>query len=122
MGATMRRVNDAYTMKGKSGGFVAGASAAALGTAKKVPFLEEATRLGEATHTADSAGLFLDDLIESLIVPPDVRRVAQMQDPQNKQRKPTNLEQTIEKSVPGMQENVPTKNKGRKFSIRGGYR
>ena len=122
MGATMRRVNDAYTMKGKSGGFVAGASAAALGTAKKVPFLEEATRLGEATRTADSAGLFLDDLIESLIVPPDVRRVAQMQDPQNKQRKPTNLEQTIEKNVPGMQENVPTKNKGRKFSIRGGYR
>jgi hypothetical protein len=122
MGATMRRVHDAYTMKGKSGGFVAGASAAALGTAKKVPFLEEATRLGEATRTADSAGLFLDDLIESLIVPPDVRRVAQMQDPQNKQRKPTNLEQTIEKSVPGMQENVPTKNKGRKFSIRGGYR
>jgi hypothetical protein len=45
-----------------------------------------------------------------------------MQDPQNKQRKPTNLEQTIEKSVPGMQENAPTKNKGRKFSIRGGYR
>ena len=122
MGATMRRVNDAYTMKGKSGGYVAGASAAALGTAKKVPFLEEATRLGEATRTADSAGLFLDDLIESLIVPPDVRRVAQMQDPQNKQRKPTNLEQTIEKSVPGMQENVPTKSKGRKFSIRGGYR
>ena len=122
MGATMRRVNDAYTMKGKSGGYVAGASAAALGTAKKVPFLEEATRLGEATRTADSAGLFLDDLIESLIVPPDVRRVAQMQDPQNKQRKPTNLEQTIEKSVPGMQENVPTKSKGRKFSIRGGTR
>jgi hypothetical protein len=122
MGATMRRVNDAYTMKGKSGGYVAGASAAALGTAKKVPFLEEATRLGEATRTADSAGLFLDDLIESLIVPPDVRRVAQMQDPQNKQRKPTNLEQTIEKNVPGMQENVPTKSKGRKFSIRGGYR
>ncbi len=122
MGATMRRVNDAYTMKGKSGGYVAGASAAALGTAKKVPFLEEATRLGEATRTADSAGLFLDDLIESLIVPPDVRRVAQMQDPQNKLRKPTNLEQTIEKNVPGLQENVPTKSKGRKFSIRGGGR
>ena len=112
MGATMRRVNDAYTMKGKSGGYVAGASAAALGTAKKVPFLEEATRLGEATRTADSAGLFLDDLIESLIVPPDVRRVAQMQDPQNKQRKPRNLEQTIEKNVPGLQENVPFKSGG----------
>jgi hypothetical protein len=112
MGATMRRVNDAYTMKGKSGGYVAGASAAALGTAKKVPFLEEATRLGEATRTADSAGLFLDDLIESLIVPPDVRRVAKMQDPQNKQRKPTNLEQTIEKNVPGLQENVPFKSGG----------
>jgi hypothetical protein len=119
MGATMRRVNDAYTMKGKSGGFVAGAASGSLGVAKKVPFLEEATRLGEATRTADSAGLFLDDLIESLIIPPDVRKVAQMTDDQK--RKPTNLKETLESGIPGLRQNVPTPQKKR-YSIRGAYR
>jgi hypothetical protein len=120
MGATMRRVNDAYTVKGKSGGFVAGASTAGLGAAKKVPFLEEATRLGEATRTADSAGLFIDDLIQSLLIPPDVRKVAQMGDPTK--RKPTDLKETLENAIPGMRENVPASKKKKKFSIRGAYR
>jgi hypothetical protein len=113
MGATLRRVNDAYTVKGKSGGFVAGATAAGLGAAKKVPFLEEATRLGEATRTAESAGLFLDDLVESLIVPPDLRRVAQKGDTNEAgseiKRKPTDLKESIEQGIPGLRENVPTK-------------
>jgi len=122
IGATIRRVNDAYTMQGKSGGYVAGATAGAIGTFKKIPFTQQAVQLAGALQSPDTAGLFLDDLIESLIIPPDVRKIAAAQDPQNKQRKPTNLEQTIEKNVPGMQENVPTKSKGRKFSIRGGYR
>lgn len=122
MGATMRRVNDAYTVKGKSGGFVAGAASAGLGAAKKVPFLEEATRLGEATRTADSAGLFIDDLIQSLLIPPDVRKIAAATDPQNKNRKPTNLPETLEKAIPGLQDNVPTKQRKQKFSIRGAYK
>ncbi|MGA8908889.1 MAG: hypothetical protein WB524_14835 [Acidobacteriaceae bacterium] len=120
MGATMRRVNDAYTVKGKSGGFVAGAASAGLGAAKKVPFLEEGTRLAEATRTSDSAGLFLDDLIQSLIVPPDVRRLAQAGDTQKRQ--PTDLKESIEQGIPGLREDVPVKGKKRKFSIRGGYR
>jgi hypothetical protein len=112
MGATMRRVNDAYTMQGKSGGLVAGAAAAGLGALKKVPFLEEATRLGEATRSADSAGLFLDDLIQSLIIPPDLRRLAKMED-DDKERKPTDLKESIEAGVPGLRENVPEKKQSR---------
>jgi hypothetical protein len=126
MGATLRRVNDAYTVKGKSGGFVAGATAAGLGALKKVPFLEEATRLGEATRTAESAGLFMDDLIQSLIVPPDVRRLARMGDKnevgETVKRKPTDLKESIEENIPGLRENVPTKKTKKKFSIRGAYR
>lgn len=118
LGATIRRVNDAYTMKGKSGGFVAGATAGALGAVKKVPFVEQAARLGEATKTADTAGLFVDDLIQSMLIPPDVRNLAKATDPSTQTRKPKNLEQTIESAIPGLRENVPTKQK--KFSIRGG--
>ena len=121
MGATMRRVNDAYTIKGKSGGFVAGAASAGLGAAKKVPFLEEATRLGEATRTADSAGLFLDDLIQSLLIPPDVRKLAQATD-DGKKRKPTDLKETLENAIPGLRQNVPEKGNKKRFSIRGAYR
>ena len=115
MGATLRQVNDAYTVKGKSGGFVAGAASSALGAAKKTPFLEQSTRLAEATRTADSAGLFIDDLIQSLLIPPDVRKIAEATDDQK--RKPTNLKETLENAVPGLRENVPTKNK--RYSIRG---
>lgn len=121
MGATARRVNDAYTVKGKSGGLVAGATAAGLGAAKKVPFLEEAARLGEAIRSPESAGLFLDDLIESLVIPPDVRKVAQMTDPSAAKRKPTDLKEALENAIPGLRENVPTK-RSRKFSIKGAYR
>jgi hypothetical protein len=120
MGATMRRVNDAYTMKGKSGGFVAGAATAGLGAAKKVPFLEQSSRLAEATRTADSAGLFIDDLIQSLLIPPDVRTMAQKGDTQK--RKPTDLKETIEENIPGLRENVPTRKTKKGFSIRGAYR
>lgn len=117
MGATMRRVNDAYTVKGKSGGFVAGATSAGLGAAKKVPFLEQSTRLAEATRTADSAGLFIDDLIQSLLIPPDARKIAEATDDGTK-RKPTDLKETLENAVPGLRENVPEKKSGKKFSIK----
>lgn len=117
MGATMRRVNDAYTVKGKSGGFVAGATSAALGVAKKVPFLEQSTRLAEATRTADTAGLFIDDLIQSLLIPPDVRKIAQATDDGTK-RKPTNLPETLENAIPGLRKNVPAKKGKKRFSVR----
>ena len=126
MGATLRRVNDAYTIKGKSGGFVAGATTAGLGTIKKVPFLEEATRLAEATRSSESAGLFIDDLIQSFLIPPDVRRVARMGDKNEAgepvKRRPTNLRESLEQNIPGMRENVPKKrDKGKsKFTIRSG--
>lgn len=122
MGATMRRVNDAYTVKGKSGGFVAGATSAELGALKKTPFLEQSTRLAEATRTSDSAGLFIDDLIQSLLIPPDVRKLAEMGD--DKKRKPTDLKETLENAIPGLRENVPEKGKKKRggFSIRGAYR
>lgn len=116
MGATLRKVNDAYTVKGKSGGFVAGSISAGLGAAKKVPFLEQSTQLAEATKTADSAGLFIDDLIQSLLIPPDVRKLAVATDDQK--RKPTNLKETLENAVPGLRKNVPVKKSRKKFSIR----
>lgn len=121
MGATLRRVNDTYTMKGKSGALVAGALSAGLGALQKVPFLEEAGRLGEATRTAQSAGLFLDDLIQSLIIPPDIRRLAQMTD-SDIRRKPTDLKQAIEENIPGLRETVPPVPRKQRFSIRGAYR
>jgi hypothetical protein len=128
VGATIKRVNDYYTVKGKSGGFVAGATAGALGVANKVPFVGAAKDIGKAMENPDSAGLFIDDLIQSLLIPPDVRKVAQMTDDQK--RKPTNLKETLENAVPGLRENVPTKNavpglrknvptQNRRYSIRG---
>jgi hypothetical protein len=119
LGATLRRVNDSYTVKGKSGGFVAGATAGAIGVVKKVPFTQQAIEASRALESPTSAGLYMDDLIQSLLIPPDVRKLAAAQDPQNKDRKATNLPETLEKSIPGMQDNVPVKSKGKRFSIRG---
>lgn len=118
MGATLRRVNDAYTVKGKSGGLVAGATAGALGAVQKVPFIDQASRMGEAAKSTDSAGLFIDDLIQSLTVPPDVRRIAKATDPVDAPRKATNLKETMESAIPGLRENVPVKTKNqRKYRI-----
>jgi hypothetical protein len=117
IGATMRRVNDAYTVKGKNG-FVAGATAGAIGAVKKIPFTQQAVQLGQALHSPETAGLYIDDLIQSLLIPPDVRKLAAAQDPQNKDRKPTDLPQTLEKSIPGLQQNVPLKKAKKGFRIR----
>ncbi len=114
MGATLRRVNDNYTMKNKDGGLMAGSLAAGVGLARTVPFFEEPARIAEATRTADTAGLFVDDLIKSLIIPPDIQKLAKETDPlsdYNISRKPSDLGETLKTGIPGLREDVPTKRK-----------
>jgi hypothetical protein len=101
-------------MKNKDGGLMAGSLAAGVGLARTVPFFEEPARIAEATRTADTAGLFVDDLIKSLIIPPDIQKLAKETDPlsdYNISRKPSDLGETLKTGIPGLREDVPIKRK-----------
>ena len=123
MGATIRDVNNSYDVKGRMGGMFAGAFSAGMGLAKTTPFFEEPTRMAEATRTADTASMFVADLVKSLAVPPDVQKIAAATDPapEGSTRKPKTVGQVFEMAIPGMRENVPFKGRQKRYSIRSGY-
>ena len=119
MGATLRRVNDAYSMAGKDVGPAAGGVAATVGLAKQVPFFEEPGKIMGSLGNYDTAGLFIDDLIKSLIIPPDVQKLAVAMDPMETPRKPKDLVETLKTGIPGLREEVGTKR--RRFGVKGHY-
>ena len=67
----------------------------------------------------DTAGLFIDDLIKSLIIPPDVQKLAVAMDPMETPRKPKDLVETLKTGIPGLREEVGTKR--RRFGVKGHY-
>lgn len=111
IGATLRRVEDAYHKKGKEGGVAAGIFAAGMGLAKEVPFIDQPKQLSEASANADKASKWAASLVKSMIVPPDLANVAKSTDPayQNDiKRKPQSIMDIFKMDIPGLREQVKT--------------
>lgn len=104
-GATIRRARDA----GK--GWSEGALEGNMGLIKQVPFATEPVKLMEATGNLDKLGAYFGDLSKSMVIPPDVQRIARNQDTDAEgntiQRKPKGLVEHIESGLPVLRKKVP---------------
>ena len=121
IGATIARVKKHYMEmaekhpgKERGNGFVAGAYAGGVGIASEVPFLEQPARLAQAWRTAESARIWTDQMIESLVTPPDLRRVAKMTDTAGSPwsgpqipREQKSLGQMFRGDIPGQRSKLP---------------
>ncbi len=110
IGATLRRVEDHYAEKGKEHGTAAGVFAGAKGVIEEVPFFEQPVRMGEAMRTAESAGQWGGQFAESLLVPPDLRRISKMTDMAGDEQIPReqrNLWQILQADIPGQRGKLP---------------
>lgn len=110
-GATIHRVIDSYSQHGKSGGVVEGGFQASKGLITEVPFLEEPSQISDAAKNAESIGGFLTELGSSMVVPPDVTKVAVAQDVDENgnpiSRKPRGFVEHVKTKIPGLREQVP---------------
>ena len=124
MGATLRRVQDHYAdmnakndakpesqrKPSKGSGTAAGVYAGARGVAGEIPFFEQPVRMGEALRTSETAGKWGAQLTESMIVPPDLRRVSKAMDKAGDQQIPreqNTLGQMLLGDIPGQRSNLP---------------
>lgn len=111
MGSTLRRVQDDYAVKEKPGGTAAGISGIVKGTLEEVPFFSTTTGISQATESPRGTSKYVGDLAKSILVPPDVQRIARAQDVDEKgnpvYRKPENIIQDVESGMPGLRKNVP---------------
>ena len=109
--ATIHRVIDSYTEYNqkhapedqKSNPLFAGTVAGITGILKRIPFFEEPVRLGEAARSAETFRHWLNQMAESLVVPPDVRRLARYQDTAGEDvipREEKTLTGTIKSNIP----------------------
>ena len=123
VGATLRRVQEAYRMKGEGPATSAGAGAfkAAVGVASHIPMLEEPVRLSEAMKSSEGASKFLSEFAASLVIPPDAGNLAKALDGDTP-RKPTNFIETFENKIPGLRQNVPENHSAIEREILGKFR
>lgn len=118
-GATVRRVMD-HLLKGEKEGVVNGLGAATLGLIQHNPLIEQSLRFGSVFQ--GDAGAYTDELIKGTFVPAGVDYSAKVFDPadnrtllekmlypQNKRKRPTNLEEHVESGIPGLRENLEKK-------------
>ena len=115
LGATMMRVVQQYAeynrnhppdmSKGSGGG--AGLEAGAWGVAQGIPFIDTPLRLAESKK---DGGKFWMQFAESLVTPPDVRRIAKAMDKAGEEQTPREqktLGQVLQGSVPGQRGKLP---------------
>jgi hypothetical protein len=81
--------------------------------AKRVPFLEEPSRIAGETRTPEQSMVGLGEMGGSMVVPLLVNQIAQATDPQKGRKARTPME-AVEMQIPGLRENV------KHFSIRRG--
>lgn len=110
-GATIRHVIDGFHSQGKDGGVGEGIWKGGMGVLEESPFVDNTTGF---TKNTESIGKFQDAAAEfgkSLIVPPDVEKVAKMLDTDEAgneiKRKPQNTIQHFEAAIPVLRNNVP---------------
>ena len=118
IGATLRRVENHYAEYNekhpdkpqKEHAFAAGLFAGAKGLIEEVPFFEQPVRTGESLKTAESAGKFFGQFGESLIIPPDLRKISKSMDKAGDEQIPREQEnflQILQGSIPGQRKKLP---------------
>lgn len=114
-GATVRRTLDTYGEKNKAHGFLHGVANAELGAISNVPFLNEPTRIKEASQSDEKAAAWSADILRSLFIPAsgDVSTIAKMRDTDENgkeiKRKPDGFTDELKANIPGLREQVPIK-------------
>ena len=107
MGATLRRVQDYYDSRMKEGGTGAGLWAAGWGAAQKAPFIDEPARIVQAARSGESASKFGAEFLSSLVIPPDVGKIAKGMDDADLIRKPKSVSDVFKLQIPGLRQDVP---------------
>lgn len=105
LGATVGHVWDHYSMKGMSGGLVAGALQSGVEMGKRVPFLETPARIAGETRTPEQSMVGAGELAGSMVVPLLVNQIAQATDPK-KGRKAKTFTDAVKMQIPGARETV----------------
>lgn len=119
LGATVRRVSQAMK-HGEPQGLAAGAQAAGVGLAEEVPFIGEAVKMARATESKSATTKYAGGMVESLIVPPDVQRIAKIQDdttarslgakylePKPAKRQASSILDVVQSGIPGLRQKLP---------------
>lgn len=113
MGATLRRTIDFYSKKHKEGIIAQAAFASSVGLLGQVPFFDEPIRIGEAARSTKSAAKFSGDLARSMIVPPDVEKIAKYLDKDKKghpiKRKADGFLDEIKSGIPYLRKDLKKK-------------
>ncbi len=125
LGATIHRVQDQYAAsdeknekkidegkkEAKGSGTGAGIFAGAKGIAEQVPFFEQPVRMAEATRSEASARTWANQFAESLLMPPDIRRISKYMDRAGDQQIPREQKefwsQVMRGDIPGQRKNLP---------------
>jgi polyhydroxyalkanoate synthesis regulator phasin len=79
------------------------------GLVDEIPFLNEPVRIVQGLRTAKSTSVFFGQQAAGALTPPDLRRYAKASDPEAT-RKPQNFLDALKVGIPGLREDVPTKN------------
>jgi hypothetical protein len=112
LAATVGHVWDHYSMKGMTGGLVAGSVQAAEELGKRIPFYGGIARMAAATRTPEQSMVGLGEFAGSLMIPRLASEIAESTDPR-KGRKARTPGEAIEMQIPGLREKV------HHFSLRG---
>jgi len=111
LGSTIHRVQNSYAEKLKGGGLLAGAIAATKGVISNIPFLEEPSRLAKGLKDTESMAKAGAELATSMVVPPDVGKLARATDTDETgeeiKRKPATAADVAKLQIPGLREEVP---------------
>jgi hypothetical protein len=127
LGATVRRVKDAYEKKHTDAkGAAEGLRAGVVGLLSETPFIDQPKRLGKAFSSLDNMKDYAGDLGSSMVVPMGLKNIADLVDNQKDakgedvKRKPVTFLDYFKQGVPGLRQQVPTKEEAAKMKKKGG--
>ncbi len=111
MGATFRRVQNDYSDKGKQGGNLAALGETGKGLMEETPMMQEMTGLTKATENESGLNKFLGGLATSIVVPPDIQKIARNNDTDAEgnpiKREAATVKDAFKAATPGLRETLP---------------
>ena len=102
--------NPKHEDKQKDHATAAGIYHAAAGLIEEVPFIGQTERTLSGIKNIESAGQYGAKMLESMLIPPDVRKISNSMDKAGSEqipRKASNLKQVIQASIPGQRQKLP---------------
>ena len=115
IGATIHRIRNSYERHGKPTNLFTGVKVTGLSFLNKVPFARTVNDLVHAGETVTSTNKFVGRLLEGILVPPDVQRIARATDTDENGnpvvRKPDSWWEYTYQDVPGLRQTIKTKTK-----------